>query len=109
MNDERTPAIVAMVEAARQLLLDEARFIELARTIGRLARKIDPELKDAELTGFVAVDSESDGIVWTEDALSVWEPELRPVKTAEAQRFLRTYRDQSIRDAKILIARYDAA
>ena len=108
MNDQRTDAIAAMVDAARELLRDEARFIELARTIGRLARHIDPELNDAELTGFVAVDSESDGIVWG-DALSAWAPELRPAKLSEAQRFVRTYRDGSLRDAKILIGRYGAA
>ena len=96
-----------LVDAAQELLRGEARFIELARTIGRLARHIDPELNYAELTGFVAVDSGVDGIV-RGDALSAWAPDLRTVKLAEAQWFVRTYRDESLRDAKILIGRYGA-
>jgi hypothetical protein len=106
---DKDDAIRSLVAAARELLLDQSRFIELTRVMGRLSASIDPDRRDEVLTTFLAIDSESDGIV-VGAALDAWAPELRPLKEQEAQRFVKTYREVALRDAKVLIDRYgDAA
>ena len=99
-------ARAAVVHAARQLLAGEIGVIDGARAIAPHRHDIDPEMTDAQLLTFVGVDSESDGLAY-ESVLQAWDPSLRQAKLDELRDFEAFYRAVCLRDAAVLIERYD--
>jgi hypothetical protein len=95
-----------VVEAARQFLANQIGVIDVARAINRERTVLDPQMTNDELTGFMAIDSESDRLAYG-PVIDHWHLDLRVTKLREIEEFENFYRANAVADAQVLLRRYE--
>src|SRR5688500_8115406 len=96
-SPELLEARSAVVDAARRLVAGEVGVIVSARAITRAAHTLDPHMQDAELLGFIAIDSQSDHLT-VGPLLEQWHPSVREARRQEMLEFEASYGPEALRD-----------
>ena len=97
----------AIVDAARRLIGGQIGVIEASRLISAELHDVDPEMHDQELLGFLGIDSQTDHLA-VGAMLEEWHPSAREAKRLEVEDFERSFRDEALKAAVVLIQRYGA-